>query len=182
VVGPEQGLTGAREVKAATWLRIEDVAPDPLPTRGAGRKVKALRFPLAQHSARTDCLRTTPDAPRGREGARIIVVRDASVVFARCEAKAPNRRSRTIIVRMESWECSFSARLRVKGASGRAERTGVECCGAHSRFRCRQSCRKPNSPRTRRTPRHQRDRTSPAIPPLMTAKSAFHRCLISKLP
>ena len=109
VVVAGAGLTGAREVEAATWLRIEDVAPDPS-LLGVLDKGEAAAIPLAQQLGAT-LLADDADARAVAKERGIIVVGTLGVLLA-AKRKRLIAEVAPIIVRMESLGMFVSARLR----------------------------------------------------------------------
>jgi uncharacterized protein len=103
------GLTGAREVGAATWLRIEDAIPDPS-LLGALDRGEAAAIPLAERLGAT-LLADDADARAVAHERGLVVVGTLGVLLA------AKRRSLIvevgpIILRMESLGMFVSARLR----------------------------------------------------------------------
>jgi predicted nucleic acid-binding protein len=109
VVVAGAGLTGAREVQAATWLRVEDVAPDPS-LLGVLDKGEAAAIPLAQQLGAT-LLADDADARAVAKERGIIVVGTLGVLLA-AKRKRLIAEVAPIIVRMESLGMFVSARLR----------------------------------------------------------------------
>jgi predicted nucleic acid-binding protein len=103
------GLTGAREVDAARWIRIEDAIPDPslLSTLGRG---EAAAIPLAQRLGAT-LLADDADARAVAHQRGIVVIGTLGVLLA---AKRMHLIAEVapILVQMESLGMFVSARLR----------------------------------------------------------------------
>jgi predicted nucleic acid-binding protein len=103
------GLTGAREVAAATWLRIEDVEPDPSLLRALDRG-EAAAIPLAERLGAT-LLVDDGDARVAAAGRGLVIVGTLGVLLI-AKRKGLVAEVSPIIVRMESLGMFVSTRLR----------------------------------------------------------------------
>ena len=103
------GLTGAREVASATWLRIENVEPDPSLLRALDRG-EAAAIPLAERLGAT--LLVDDGDARVAAARRGLIVVGTLGVLLRAKRKGVIAEVSPIIVRMESLGMFVSARLR----------------------------------------------------------------------